>query len=266
MKILTFDVGGTKISYALASEKGRLLSAVTTLPTPQDSAAIAQIFATVAAENKADALAIATAGVVFRNKVLGKPNNLPLGYDKINFAKVTGLPCLIENDANAAAWAEHKIGALKNMAHAVMLTLGTGVGCGIICNNRLLYGKTGAAGEVTFPLAGCDLAKFAEQNGIYENDCFRIYEMVKQHQSAALKAYEEWQREMIDALVCINRLLDVEAVAFSGSLARIVNYAHVEAAVNQRAYRNPLKVVPAECGSSAGLVGAALLYGEKNRD
>ena len=263
MKILAFDVGGTKTAYALVNSRGLLESDITTIGTPQNSDAIANIFRQAAKQYKADGLAVATAGVVFHNKVLGKPNNLPIGYETLDFSVLTGLPTIIENDANAAAWAEYKVGVLKNKNQAMILTLGTGVGCGIILNGALYYGKTGAAGEVRYPFAGYDLAKSAQQNGLNESDCFKIYELAHQGQTAALKAYEDWQKSIVSALTEINRLLDLEAVALSGSLSKIVNYIHIEESVNARTYRNPLKILPAKCGQSAGLVGAALLFKEK---
>lgn len=266
MKILAFDVGGSKTAYALVNGRGQVASEVIVQPTPQNCKAIENIFTKAAKDFKADGLAVATAGVVHQNHLLGKPINLPSGYEKIDFAALTGLPYIIENDANAALWAEYKIGALKKMQHAVMLTLGTGVGCGIILNGQLLHGKTGASGEVRYPLAGGDLAKSAQQGGLNEVDCFKIYELVKQGNIKARKAYEDWQKNLIAAITEINQLLDVEAVALAGSLAQIVNYAHVEAAVNSKTYRNPLKVVPAKCANNAGLIGAALLFKEQNHD
>jgi glucokinase len=58
----------------------------------------------------------------------------------------------LENDANAAAWAEYKLGASKGSNISIMLTLGTGVGGGIIINNKLFKGKSGAAGEMLFKM------------------------------------------------------------------------------------------------------------------
>ena len=59
----------------------------------------------------------------------------------------------VENDANSAAWAEYKIGASKGSNVSVMLTLGTGVGGGIIINDKILKGKSGAAGEMHFMMS-----------------------------------------------------------------------------------------------------------------
>ena len=70
--------------------------------------------------------------------------------------EATGLPVAIANDANAAAIGEMTYGAARGMTDFIMLTLGTGVGSGIVCDGHLLSGKRGLAGElghVTFPFA-----------------------------------------------------------------------------------------------------------------
>ena len=66
----------------------------------------------------------------------------------MDFKSLSKKPVFVENDANCAAWAEHKIGASKGMAYSIMLTLGTGVGGGIIIDNKLYLGEGGGAGEI----------------------------------------------------------------------------------------------------------------------
>jgi glucokinase len=73
-----------------------------------------------------------------------------------------GVPCWIENDANAAAVAEHRLGAGKGSEHMILVTLGTGIGGGLILDGRLYYGASGGAGEIGHmqlvsggPVCGC---------------------------------------------------------------------------------------------------------------
>lgn len=262
MKILSFDVGGSKTSYALVSLTGRLLTQVTTVETPKELEQVKALFQRAVTEFECDGLAVATAGVVLHNKVQFKPRNLPSGYEELDFSRLIPKPVIVENDANAAAWAEYKTGVLKDTTDSIMLTLGTGVGCGIISNGRLLHGKSGAAGEVLFPLAGKDLAELAAKNGIKETDCFAIEKLVKQGNKNAIAAYEEWQKQLVNALVLLNNLFDTEAVALSGSLSGLVDYAKAEAAVNEQSPHNPLRVCEAYHKNDAGLIGAALLLKE----
>lgn len=263
MKILAFDVGGTKIAHAIVDENGKIAGNVSTCPTPKTAAEIEDLFRQIVAENEFDGFALATAGVVFQNKLPAKPNNLPQGYQNIDFAKLLKVPFLIENDANAALWAEFKIGNLKGVQHGIMLTLGTDTGCGIISDGRILRGKTGATGEVSFPFSGRDLQRLCAQHQVSETDCFKVFEAVLKGQQNARAAYYEWEENLISGLKLLNGLLDTEVFVLSGSLSKIVDYAKVSTALSLLQPHNPAVVKPAVCGTDAGLIGAALMYKEK---
>ncbi|MBR1600497.1 MAG: ROK family protein [Alphaproteobacteria bacterium] len=259
MKILSFDVGGSKIAWALINENGNILNDVTVIQTPKTSEEIENIFVKVVQKNIFDGFSVATAGVVLHNKLVGKPNNLPSGYESIDFKNIAKVPYVIENDANSAMWAEYKIGSLKNVNHGVMLTLGTDVGCGIICNGQILRGKCGAAGEVVFDCSGRSLQRIALEAGSTEQDCFAIYNMALKQNGAERKAYKIWQEKLLDCIQKINQVLDTEVVVLSGSLAKIVDYTVVNASIKLLQPYNAPEVKSALCGSNAGLIGSALI-------
>ena len=263
MKILAFDVGGTKIAQAIVDENGKISGNVEIYPTPKTATEIENLFRKIIAENKFDGFALATAGVVFQNKLLGKPNNLPNGYQNIDFAKLLKVPFVIENDANAALWAEFKIGSLKGVQHGIMLTLGTDVGCGIVADGKILRGKTGATGEVSFPFSGRDLQRICAKHQVSETDCFKIFEAVLKGQQNARTAYYEWEENLISGLQLLNGLLDTEIFVLSGSLSKIVDYAKVSTSLSLLQPQNPAIVKPAVCGTDAGLIGAALMLKDK---
>ncbi len=83
--------------------------------------------------------------------IVTAPPNLP-GWKDVPLAKLLGgllnVPAWIENDANAAALAEHHSGAGRGLQHMILVTLGTGVGGGLILDGKLFYGASGGAGEV----------------------------------------------------------------------------------------------------------------------
>ena len=266
MKILSFDIGGSKISSALVDEHGKLLTDVKKVATPQNCEDISEYFRKCVAETVFDRAAIATAGVVKDNKLTGKPNNLPVGYENIDFAAIFKTEYVMENDANAAVWAEFKLGNLLNVQHGVMLTLGTDVGCGIICNGTLLHGKSGAAGEVQMNFSGRSLLKLAEKYKYPETDCFKIYERVKSGDATAKKIYYEWEENLISGLLSINRLLDTEVFALSGSLAKIADYAKINTSIKLLLPTSAPEIKPARLGVDAGLIGAALLLSDKIRN
>lgn len=78
--------------------------------------------------------------------------NLPWGMEKIPlgqmFSDALGIPVAMTNDANAAAMGEMAYGAAKGMKNFIMITLGTGVGSGIVCDGKMVYGSDGLAGEL----------------------------------------------------------------------------------------------------------------------
>lgn len=175
MKALAIDVGGTKIYNTIIDEDGKILAEVEKQPTPKTFDEIREVLSEIIKkhEDKADVIAFATAGAVNNENtgVIGSTGNIAAGYPDMDFVNLSSKKVFVENDANAAAWAEHILGASKGCAHSIMLTLGTGVGGGIIVDNKLLKGKSGAAGEMHFKLYRDKRRKCT--CGAY--DCFEAY-------------------------------------------------------------------------------------------
>lgn len=263
MKILSFDIGGSKISSAVIDQNGDFLRRVKTHPTPESSQQIFDLLQSECSDNEYSGAALATAGIVENNNLPSKPYNLPNGYENIDFSALFRTNYLIENDANAAAWAEFKKGNMQNCRHGVLLTLGTGVGCGIICDSRLLRGKHGAAGEIYMDCSGNSMRKMAAASGIADTDCFAVYKSAQSGDVAALNVYNAWQDQLFKGMRQINQLLDTEMFVLSGSLAKIVDFSGINHRLQSEIPNNPPLVRPAHYGNDAGLVGAALLYGEK---
>lgn len=155
-KALGIDVGGTKIYNAIINEKGEILSEIEKRPTPKSFAEIQAVFKEIIEkhENEVDVIAFSTCGAVNKTNdgILGSTGNIAKEYPTMNFKSLSQKPVFVENDANCAAWAEYVIGSSKNMPYSVMITLGTGVGGGIIIDGKLYKGKSGAAGEMHFKM------------------------------------------------------------------------------------------------------------------
>ncbi|WP_127357721.1 ROK family glucokinase [Actinacidiphila soli] len=147
------DIGGTKIAAGVVDEDGAILETVT-VPTPSTPEgvvdAIAAAVRDVSAHHPVEAVGIGAAGYVDdkRATVLFAPNinwrHEPL-KDKVE--QRVGLPVVVENDANAAAWGEYRFGAGAGHDDVICITLGTGLGGGIIIGNKLRRGRFGVAGE-----------------------------------------------------------------------------------------------------------------------
>lgn len=149
------DVGGTKVAAGIVDEQGRVL-ATAMRDTPSDDPrrtedVIVEVVGELAASHDVEAVGVGAAGFVDaeRSTVLFAPN---LAWrDEPLRAGIEGrceLPVVIENDANAAAWAEARFGAGRGEDHVVVLTVGTGIGGGIVLGGRLLRGRFGVAGEI----------------------------------------------------------------------------------------------------------------------
>ncbi|WP_103501724.1 ROK family glucokinase [Streptomyces sp. SM14] len=147
------DIGGTKIAAGVVDESGTILSTskVPTPPTPQGVVdAIADAVRSCGEGVGAEAVGIGAAGYVDdkRATVLFAPNiNWRHEALKDKVEQRVGLPVVVENDANAAAWGEYRFGAGAGHEDVVCITLGTGLGGGIVMGGRLYRGRFGIAGE-----------------------------------------------------------------------------------------------------------------------
>ncbi len=149
------DVGGTKIAAGIVTPGGEILDEVR-YPTPHSPESLVENIAR-AVEEVRDGLEVggaclAVPGLIFAQKstVVCSPNlraieGIPL---KEALGPKIGLPLTIENDANAAAWGEFRFGAGSEVDHLVFVTLGTGIGGGVITHGVLLRGAQGSGGEL----------------------------------------------------------------------------------------------------------------------
>ena len=148
------DVGGTKIAAGVVDEKGAIIEMVKR-PTPAANASrtievISEAVRELLPRYEIEAVGIGAAGFVeeSRSSVVFAPNlawrNEPVARQ---VEDRTGRPVVVENDANAAAWAEAKLGAGRGHDHLMMITIGTGIGGALVLNGELYRGRWGMAGE-----------------------------------------------------------------------------------------------------------------------
>ena len=174
------DVGGTKVLGGVVDESGTVVKTARRDTPREGGSALTQAIADVAKELMAeftiDSVGVSVAGFVSsdRKTMLATPNiagwnGVDLDYQ---LTSLIGLPVVIENDANAAAWGEARFGAGRGKRHMLMLTVGTGIGGGIVVNGELYRGAFGTAAEIghirVVPeghLCGCGARGCFEQYG-----------------------------------------------------------------------------------------------------
>jgi len=148
------DVGGTKVAAGVVGPAGEVVQALTR-PTPssapeQIADAIAAAVARLRQAHEVEAVGIGAAGFVDGSRsVVRFAPNLAWREEPLR-AEVTArvdLPVVVENDANAMAWAEARFGAGRGEDHLVALTVGTGIGGGMVLDGRLYRGGFGIAAE-----------------------------------------------------------------------------------------------------------------------
>jgi len=149
------DVGGTKIAAGVVDETGKLLAHTRRETPAQDSAGvlsgIADAVRELAATHEVAAVGIGAAGFVdaSRSTVMFAPNLAWRDEDlRSSLSGRLHLPVVVENDANAAAWAESRFGAGRDHDDVAVVTIGTGVGGGLVQSGRLLRGGYGVAAEI----------------------------------------------------------------------------------------------------------------------
>lgn len=283
-KALAIDVGGTKIYSAIINESGEILTEVKKYPTPKTFNEIKNKFLEIIKENESevDLIAFSTCGAVNNQNtgIVGSTGNIAKEYPTMPFPELSNKFVFVENDANCAAWAEYKLGASKGSSVSVMVTLGTGVGGGIIINDQLLKGQNGAAGEMHFKMysdkrrrctcgswdcfeayaSGSGLKKTAEE--ILNNPTVTTYDVIKgvnNQDSLMISIFNKWQDDITNGLTGLSNLFDPDCIVLSGSMAEFVDTNKIETKVNQEICTTPTKIYKATTGNYSGMIGATLL-------
>jgi glucokinase len=310
-KTIGIDIGGTKICAALI-QNGHIISDIKSFKTPKTSTEILKtLFHSIEELKKAsdiDFVGIATAGAVDieNSRVIGSTGNLPDGYNKLDIKeeieKKFQLKTFVENDANAAAYAEFKISASKNHQNTIVVTLGTGIGGGIIVNGKLLRGKSGAAAEIghiqlswrkerqcTCGTWDC-WESYASGTGYAKNACemaktlpefktsllqnknpneITTYEIIQGYKNSDIfcnLVHERWEQLVLMGLLALSNIFDPESIVLSGGMAQFINFEKLESIINSEVVTTPIKLLHAKAGNHAGMIGAAILAEEKFKE
>jgi len=276
---LGVDLGGTRMRMAAVAHDGRLASEVFSVPTgrefgPEDLRGqlgeLSERLRGALGPDRVRALGLGTSGVVGEGP-LTQCDNLPRlnGVDVATLvANVSACPVTLENDARCFTLAEARFGAGRGAQNVVGITLGTGVGCGVMIGGRLHRGASRQAGEVWWiPLRGEHLEHFVSGAGVVRSyeaaggraglDAKRVADEARRGDAAAVAAWRAYGEDL--ALLCetITALLDPEVIVVGGSIAAASDL--FAAVFEPRLAPHGTRVVRAELGPAAGVIGAAAL-------
>lgn len=183
--VIGLDLGGTNSVFGIVDRRGTIV-ATTSVKTQEQNdvevyvdnccTALKKIIEEVGGIEKIQAMGIGAPDVNYYTGIIDNPANLPW-KGEIPLAKMfsdrLGIPVALTNDANAAAIGEMAYGAAKGMKNFIMITLGTGVGSGIVVNGQVVYGFDGFAGELGHVIV--DKSSEARNCGCGRKGCLETY-------------------------------------------------------------------------------------------
>lgn len=271
----------------LVDERG-LVTAEERVATPRGGEAIIEAIAGVA-ESLGGGLPVGVGapGLVDAEGVLRFAPNLPGVVDapmRSLLEKRLGVRVVLENDATAACWAEHQVGAARGVDDVVVVTLGTGIGGGLVSGGRLQRGANGFAGEIGHIVvhtdgpqcpcgmrgcweryaSGSGLSKLARQRGLGERG-EAVTAAAAAGDPVGLEVMAEFAHWVAVGLVSLAYLLDPAMFVIGGGLVEAgelllgpTRDAFTSLLAGSR-HRPAVEIVPAQLGEQAGAIGAALL-------
>ena len=312
--VVGIDVGGQTSKLGVVDARGTVLAqTVIRTDTYSDVApyivelaeAVRKVIKEAGAEGKVRGIGVGAPNGNYSTGQIESAPNLPWAHDKVEFAKLLsdaldGLPVALTNDANAAAVGEMTYGAARGMKNFIMITLGTGVGSGIVINGEVVYGHDGFAGELGHTSAvrnngracGCGksgcLEAYASATGVArtarewleltdEPSVLRnldtiaskdVYEAAKEGDKLALKIFEFTGKILGRSFADFIAFSAPEAIVLFGGLARAKEFllAPMEDAMNANVlplWRNKVKIVFSQLKESdAAILGASALAWE----
>lgn len=183
--VIGLDLGGTNSVFGIVDRRGTII-ATTSVKTQEQNdvevyvdnccTALKKIIEEVGGIEKIQAMGIGAPDANYYTGIIDNPANLPW-KGEIPLAKMfsdrLGIPVALTNDANAAAIGEMAYGAAKGMKNFIMITLGTGVGSGIVVNGQVVYGSDGFAGELGHVIV--DKSSEARSCGCGRKGCLETY-------------------------------------------------------------------------------------------
>ncbi len=300
--ILSIDIGGTAVKMGLVDRQGVIHARHEASVCFDDYKT--PILATVKKEAQAfllnekaevEGVGVSACGQIDDRTgvVIGTNGKIP-GYEgsriKAELEELFGVPVWVLNDANAAALGEAFLGGAKGAENAILLTLGTGVGGGIILNGKIFGGTRGIAGELGhFTLYQSGLPCPCGKRGCYENyaattalvrrakeatgetlDGRQIFARAAAGEPVILSVLDDWIDDIAAGITGLVHIFNPEIVLIGGGVSaqKELLIAPLQKKVRSTAmprFAEGLRVEQAKLGNDAGLIGAAKFFMDQTK-
>lgn len=287
-KYFSIDIGGTNIKYGIINDQGDLISHKS-VKTPDNKTDFLDLIKSTVQENLSE---IQGVGISVPGKVNVQTGTVFYGgalpfLDKVSFKdeleSAFHIPVAVENDAKSGASAELWLGSLKDVNNGAIITLGTGVGGGIVLNHQLLHGSHYQAGELSYMSLGTDTSKISNLVGLSGSAvhmieaCAKILNLTDMHDGVAVfdainsgnqqvtKIFSNYCDVIATVILNIQSVVDLETIAISGGIsAQSIVVEEINRAYARLLDQNPLlkaqieipNIVQAHFKSNANLYGA----------
>lgn len=272
MTALGLDIGASKIYYVVLEGNKRLIEKEIKIPQPT----LGNLFAI----SRETSLEIKRRKIKLQKAGVGVPGTIKEG--RVDYApnfpalkrvdlknelkKIFGVPITLVNDAKAFIVAEAALGKAKKYKNIIGLTLGSGLGGGIIIDGSLYLGK-GNAGEIGHTIVDIQNLKEAEDfvtAKFFKKDPVKLQKLAEKSNLGARKAYEDFGKNLGVVIANLINIFDPEVIVLGGGLSRAyplfrkgMEKTARKLIVNPEGRKTP--VLKSSLGPSAGAIGAALL-------
>ncbi len=312
--VVGIDVGGQTSKIGVVDARGTVLAQTVIRTDTYDkvepfiaelSEAVNKLIKESGTEGKVRGIGVGAPNGNYYTGTIENAPNLKWAHERVEFSKLLskamgGLPVALTNDANAAAVGEMTYGAARGMKNFIMITLGTGVGSGIVINGEVVYGHDGFAGELGHVAAvrnngrtcGCGktgcLETYASATGVArtarewlelsdEPSVLRsldsiaskdVYEAAKEGDKLALRIFEFTGKILGRSFADFIAFSSPEAIVLFGGLARAKEFLTepIENAMNENVlplWRGKVKIIYSQLKESdAAILGASALAWE----
>ena len=300
-KYLGVDIGGTSIKIASVNKQGKIVDKVKEYQVKDYPLLVTTInaiddYLSKIKDKKLQGIGISASGLIDNKKGVvvgqaGHVKNYTGSKIKETIEKRYKVKTSVINDAKAAALGEKWIGNAKKYSNSIVLTVGTGIGGGIIVDSKILNGASGFGGEVGHISIdihgekcycgnrGCfeylastkALIRNIENKTNYKNlDGKKVFELIQKQDKKILKIYDEWLYCLAQGIVSMIHIFNPEAVIISGGIS-VQKTLFIEPLKNKikelgrKEFINNIEIKSAKLKNNAGLIGAVYNFLQEDK-